>query len=433
MIARKVFMIACIGIMCFIGPASAQEGQSEKLIAVRAGHLFDSETGQSLPNQVILIQDQRVLVVGPADQVQIPSAAEVIDLSRDTVLPGLIDGHTHVYDTLSPGDRVNTSAEAWTLLALKEAQRDLEAGFTTIRDVGTHGEGYGDVDIRDAIKKGLFNGPRMQVSTRGIGASGSNYIGVRGVNITTGNQNVAGPDDARAAVREQIRYGADWIKIFPCGKYFFSETGALFVEPTLTLEEMKAIVDEAHRHHHKVAAHAIGGEGLMDAILAGVDTIEHGQALTEQEMTMMIQKGIYLDATGYRYSMPESLERDRKATGGRYSISAIQEKTFRTALAKGVKIMFGSGVDGNPYLHGSQATEFQWMVGNGMTPAKALQAATIINAAVLGWQDKIGSIEKGKYADLVGVQGDPLKDIGEMSHVNFVMKGGKLIRDDLQH
>jgi imidazolonepropionase-like amidohydrolase len=384
-----------------------------------------------LSNQVILVHGEHIVEVGPASQIQIPADTLTIDLSHETVLPGLIDGHTHVYDSLSAGNRVNTSVEAWTLLALKEAQADLRAGFTTIRDVGTHGEGYGDSDIRDAINKGLFDGPRMQVSTRGIGASGSDYIGVRGIQITGGNKNVGGPEDARQAVREQIHYGADWIKIFPAGSYSFSSSGELYVEPTLTLEEIKAMVDEAHRHRHKVAAHAFGGEGLRNAIVAGVDTIEHGQALNEEEMAMMIQKGIYWDVTGYRYSMPEIIERDRKETGGQYSIAAIHAKTFRMALTKGVKIMFGSGVDGNPYAHGSQATEFEWLVHHGMAPGEVIQAATIVNAEVLGWQDRIGSIEQGKYADLVGVSGDPLKDISELRHINFVMKGGKVIRNDL--
>jgi len=287
------------------------------------------------------------------------------------------------------------------------------------------------VAVRDAINQGLFDGPRMQVSTRGIGASGSDYIGIPGMNITGGNQNISGAAQAREAVREQIRYGADWLKIFPAGNYSFSPTGELYVEPTFTLEEVQAIVDEAHRHHRKVAAHAYGGEGLRNSVLAGVDTIEHGQALDESEMAMMVQKGLYWDVTGYRYSMPEIEERDRKATGGKYSLPAIFEKTFTMGLAKGVKIMFGSGVDGNPYAHGTQATEFEWLVRHGMSAAKAIQAGTIVDAEVLGWQDRIGSLEKGKYADLVGVSGDPLKDITELQRVKFVMKGGKVVRNDL--
>lgn len=433
MIGTKRFLSSCLGIIGFAALLYSQAPQQSQMIAVRAGRLFDSKSGQMLANQLIVIQGERISDVGSADQVRIPAGAQVVDLSQATVLPGLVDGHTHVYDTLSAGNRVNTSVEAWTLLALKEAQVDLRAGFTTIRDVGTHGEGYGDVAVRDAINKGLFDGPRMQVSTRGVGASGSDYIGIPGMLITGGNKNIAGAEDARQVVREQIRYGADWIKIFPAGNYSFGPNGELYVEPTFTLEEVQAIVDEAHRHQRKVAAHAFGGEGLRNAVLAGVDTIEHGQALDESEMAMMIQKGMYWDVTGYRYSMPEIVERDRKETGGKYSLPAIHEKSFAAGLAKGVKIMFGSGVDGNPYAHGTQVTEFDWLVRHGMSPAKVIQAATIVDAEVIGWQDRIGSVEKGKYADLVGVSGDPLKDITELGRVKFVMKGGKVFRNDLSN
>jgi imidazolonepropionase-like amidohydrolase len=427
---RKSFVGVLAGILSGALLAWPQTGQSGQPIAVRAGKLFDSKSGQMLSNQIILIQGERIASVGAADQIRIPAGAQVIDLSHATVLPGLIDAHTHIYDTLPPGNRLSTSAEAWTLLALKEAQTDLRAGFTTIRDVGTHGEGYGDVDVRDAINKGLFDGPRMQVSTRGIGASGSDYIGVRGVQVTGNHKNVSGVEEARQAVREQIRYGADWIKIFPAGGYSFSPTGELYVEPTFTLQEVQAIVDEAHRRHRKVAAHALGGEGLRNAILAGVDTVEHGPGLDDAEMALMMQKGMYLDPTAYRYSMPEITERDRKETGGKYSLTAVQEKSFRTALEKGLRIMVGSGVDGTPYAHGLQASEFEWLVRNGMSPVKVLQAATVVNAEALGWQDRIGSLEKGKYADLIAVSGDPTADISEVGRVKFVMKGGKVVRND---
>jgi imidazolonepropionase-like amidohydrolase len=431
MIRWKSILGTCLGIAIFAALLCSQTPPAAQVVAVRAGRLFDSKSGQMLANQVIVIQGERISDVGPADQIKIPAGAQVLDLSQASVMPGFVDGHTHVYDSLSAGGRVNTSIEAWTLLALKEAQVDLRAGFTAARDLGTHGEGYGDVAVRDAINKGLFDGPRMQVSTRGIGASGSDYIGIPGMNITGGNQNISGAAQAREAVREQIRYGADWLKIFPAGNYSFSPTGELYVEPTFTLEEVQAIVDEAHRHHRKVAAHAYGGDGLRNSVLAGVDTIEHGQALDESEMAMMVQKGLYWDVTGYRYSMPEIVERDRKETGGKYSLPAIFEKTFTMALGKGVKIMFGSGVDGTPYAHGTQGTEFEWLVRHGMAPAKAIQAATIVDAEVLGWQDRMGSVEKGKFADLVGVSGDPLKDITELQRVKFVMKGGKVVRNDL--
>jgi imidazolonepropionase-like amidohydrolase len=427
---RKTWL-ACTGLAILLCSA-ALHAQSTPAVAVRAGHMFDSKTGQMLSKQVVLIQGERITEVGPEDRVQIPSGAQVIDLSQATVLPGLIDGHSHIYDSLSNGGRVTTSKEAWTVMAVKEARTDLLAGFTAMRDVGTHGEGYGDVDVRNAINKGLIEGPRMQVATRGIGGSGSDYIGAPGVNLTTGQQTITGVIQAREVVRDQIRYGADLIKIFPAGNYSFSPTGQLFVEPMMTLEEVQAIVDEAHAHHKAVASHAYGGDGLRYSVLAGVDTIEHGQALDESEIQMMIQKGLYWDVTGYRYSLPEIVARDRKETGGKYDLPSIFAKTFQMGLSMGVKMMFGSGVDGDPYAHGDQYSEFEWLVKHGMAPAKSLQLATWVDAQVMGWQNDIGSLEKGKYADIVAVSGDPLADISEMGRVKFVMKSGKVHRNDLK-
>jgi imidazolonepropionase-like amidohydrolase len=414
--------------------------QGKQVVAVRAGHMFDSKSGNMLSNQVIVIEGDKISDVGPADRVQIPAGAQVIDLSQDTVLPGLIDGHTHIYSNLNPAARVSTSKEAWTILAVQDALATLHAGFTAARDVGTHGEGYGDVAVRDAINRGLIDGPRMQVATRGIGASGSDYIGDPESVITAAYVNITSPENARAVVREQIRYGADLIKVFPAGAYSFAPNGDIFVEPTMTLLELEAIVDEAHRHHRKVAAHAIGGEGLRNSVIAGVDTIEHGQLLDEEEIAMMIKKGIYYDPTGYRYSLPELEQNDRKATGGKYSLIPLFDKNARYAIKSGVKIMWGSGVDGtgndprsSGYMnHGTQAVEFAWLVNHGLTPAAAIQSATMVDAEAMGWEDKIGSLEKGKYGDVVAVSGDPLKDITELERIKFVMKGGKVIRNDFK-
>jgi imidazolonepropionase-like amidohydrolase len=425
-------------ILVVLGAATALWSQTAQVVAVRAGHLFDSKSGQMLANQVILISGDKITDVG--GNVQIPSDAQVIDLSQATVLPGLTDAHTHVYSSLHIGARVTTSKEAWTLMALKNADVTLRAGFTTVRDCGTHGEGYGDVDIRNAINRGTFEGPRMQVSTRGISSVGTDNMGAPGAILPEASIMIYSADEAREAVRNEIHYGADWIKVFPTGAYSFTPTGDLFVDPTFTLPELQAIVDEAHRHHHKVAAHAYGGEGLRNAVIAGVDSIEHGQGLDESEITMMLQKGIYFDVTGYRYTMPEIAENDRKNTGGKYSIIPIFEKNFENALHRGVKIAWGSGVDGTagdprssgPLDHGTQAVEFVWLVDHGMTPAAAIQSATMVDAEMMGWQDRIGSIEKGKYADIIAVSGDPLKDISELEHVKFVMKGGAVVKNDLK-
>jgi imidazolonepropionase-like amidohydrolase len=429
--APKLFVV--LAVMLGLAAPSllrAQAAPNAQVTAIRAGRLFDPKSGTNLTNQVVLIRGDRITDVGPADRVQVPAGAKVIDLSQATVLPGLVDGHSHIYDTLSAAQRVTTSTEAWTLLAVKEAQVDLRAGFTTMRDLSTHGEGYGDVDVRNAIDRGYIQGPRLQVSTKGIGAVVPT-IGFPGIAIPGGNQTIAGADDARRVVREQIHYGADWIKIFSAGDYSFSPTGELFVDPTFTLAEVEAIVDEAHRHHHGVACHAFGGEGLRNCVMAGVDTIEHGQDLDDAEIATMVQKGEYLEPTLYRYSMPEVLEHDKQATGGKYSLPAVQDRRFPVALAKGVKISFGSGVDGTPYAHGLQGLEFQWMVKHGMTSAQAIQSATITSSTMMGWQDKVGTVEKGKFADIIAVSGDPLQDITELQHVKFVMKGGEVIKNEM--
>ena len=430
--AAKLFLSLAVLLGLFAAPALlwSQAAQNGQVTAIRAGRLFDPKSGTNLSNQVVLISGDRITDVGPANRVQVPAGAKVIDLSQATVLPGLVDGHSHVYDSLSAAQRVTTSNEAWTLLAVKEAQVDLKAGFTTMRDLSTHGEGYGDVDIRNAINRGYVQGPRLQVSTKGIGAVVPT-IGIPGITIPGGNETIAGADDARRAVREQIHYGADWIKIFPAADYSFSPTGELWVDPTFTLAEVEAIVDEAHRHHHGVACHAFGGEGLRNCITAGVDTVEHGQDLDDAEIAMMVQKGIYLEPTLYRYSMPEIVEHDKQVTGGKYSLPGVQDRRFAVALAKGVKISFGSGVDGTPYAHGLQGLEFQWMVKHGMTPAQAIQSATLTSSTMMGWQDKVGTVEKGKFADIVAVSGDPLQDITELQHVKFVMKGGEVIKNEM--
>lgn len=425
-------------LLAILGAAALICAQNPQEVAIRAGHMFDSKTGQMLDNQVILIAGDKITEVG--GNVQIPGWAQVIDLSNATVLPGLIDAHTHMFSSLTTGARVNTSKEAWTIMALKNMEITLKAGFTAARDCGSHGEGYGDVDVRNAINHGTFVGPRLQVSTRGINSVGTDNMGAPGTILPEASIMIYNADGAREAVRNEIHYGADWIKVFPTGAYSFTPTGELFVDPTYTLPELQAIVDEAHRHHHKVAAHAYGGEGLRNSVLAGVDSIEHGQGLDDSEIAMMLQKGIYWDVTGYRYTMQEIAENDRKSTGGKYSIIPIFEKDFENGLHRGVKIAWGSGVDGTkgdprssgPLMHGEQAVEFEWLVNHGMTPAASIQSATMVDAEMMGWQDRIGSIEKGKYADIIAVSGDPLKDIRELEHVKFVMKGGAVIKNDLK-
>ena len=398
------------------------------MIAIRAGRLFDSRTGQLLVGQLILLSGDRITEVGPEAQVKIPAGIEVIDLRQATVLPGLIDAHTHMFNARKP----NGTTEASMLIAVQNVQADLRAGFTAARDMSTHGNGYADVVIRDAINRGVIDGPRYQVSTLGIvwGAKPPNPNAPDNPLASTVVRSV---DEARAAVREQIGHGADWIKLYPAGAYSFSPTGKDQYEVTYPLPVVQALIDETHRLGKKAGCHVYGGEGQRNAIVAGCDTIEHGFGLDQEQINMMAAKRLYYDPTIVRYTEPYIDDNDAKNTGGKYRIGPIFEKAAtRAAATKGIKVMMGSGADGATFAHGTQALEFEWLVKRaGLTPARAIQAGTTINAEVLGWQDQIGSIDKGKYADLVAVSGDPLADITELQRVKFVMKGGKVIKNDL--
>ena len=425
--------------LLLLGAATALHAQAPAVVAIRAGRLFDSQSGKVTENRIILVEGEKITVVGPAESVQIPAGALVIDLSKATVLPGLIDGHTHVFgfglDGIKPGgppfaSAINDTREYRTLLALANAQKDLRAGFTTLRDLMSHGGGYADVDIKKAINRGFFQGPRMQVSTMGLVATGEGILGSPEVSLPRNYETVDSPWAARQAVREQIHYGADWIKLHSTADYEFEPDGALRSDPTFTKEEVIAIVDEAHRHGKKAACHAFGGEGLRNCVDAGADTIEHAIELDEATADLMKKKGIYLELTAYHYSLSDYTIKDAKATGGKYSLEALREKSGRLAISRGVKISFGSGA--GPFPHGTQAAEFAYLVKYGMTPAQAIQSATTVAAEMMGWQDRIGSIEKGKFADIIAVAGDPLKDITELERVNFVMKGGQVIRNDLK-
>jgi len=394
-------------------------------VAVRAGKLFDSNAGRLVADQVVLIDGERIIEVGPAATVKIPTGVRVLDLSRATVLPGLIDAHTHMFNTPKPG----ITREQSTLIAVQNTQADLRAGFTTIRDMSSHGNGYADVDIRNAIDKGLIEGPRQQVSTRGIvwGVPGSP------AGDPLASAVVHDESEARAAVRDQIEHGADWIKLFPGGAYSFTPSGEAQYVTQYPLPVLQALIDETHRLGHKTACHVFGGEGLKNAIAAACDTVEHAFALDSELARQMVAKGLFYDPTLQRYLEPYMDDNDDKATGGKYRMTAIFAKAVQTANATpGMRIMVGSGADGSTYVHGAQALDLEALVKRGgLTPARALQGATIVNAEALGWKDRVGSVEKGKYADLVAVSGDPLADITELQRVQLVMKGGHVIRDEL--
>src|SRR5437867_8581624 len=394
--------------------------------AVRAGRLFDTKTGRMLTKQVVLISGERISEAGPEDRVRILAGVPVIDLSRATVLPGLIDAHTHMFNSRGP----NTTTESAMLIAVQNVQADLRAGFTAARDMSSHGNGYGDVEIRNAINQGRFDGPRFQVSTLGIVWSATPATAPANPLASTVVRPV---EEARTAVREQIGRGADWIKLYPAGNYSFTAAGDAQYVVTYPMPVLQALIDETHRLGHKAGCHVYGGEGQKNAIIAGCDTIEHAFGLNQEQANMMAQKGLYYDPTFVRYLEPYMDDNDKKNTGGKYRMIPIFEKAVTMAAAtKGMKVMIGSGADGSTYPHGTQALDFEALVKRaGMSPARAIQSGTVINAEVLGWSDRIGSIDKGKYADLIAVSGDPLSDITELQRVKFVMKGGKVVRNDM--
>jgi imidazolonepropionase-like amidohydrolase len=400
---------------------------------VRAGKLLDVRSGKLLDNQIIVIRGQRVDRIAPASE-QIPAGAKVVDLSQATILPGLIDCHTHIM--LADTDNshyeeylLKDSYQYRTILATPNVKRDLEAGFTAMRDVETEGAMYSDVDVRNAINQGLIPGPRLKVATRGISSTGGYELEgyAPQVKVPSGVQLVDGPYEARKAVREQFNYGADLIKMYGNDRYRFLPNGKILSVANFSFEEVQAIVDEARLKGLKVACHAYDGPGLHYCIDAGVASIEHGIQLDDDAIHKMLAKGTYLVPTLQVYCC--ALEKgDLAMSGGKTSRVAIHEVSFKKALAAGVKIAFGT--DAGSFPHGTQAVEFEWMTRYGMSPLDAIRSATINAADLLGWADDIGVIEPGKYADLIAVDGNVLSDIKQLEHVKFVMKGGEVIRND---
>jgi imidazolonepropionase-like amidohydrolase len=409
----------------FLAPAS-------QVVAIRAGRLFDARTGSLLSNQTVLIRGDRIADVGPS--VQIPTGARVIDLAGATVLPGMIDSHVHVY--YRDEDR---SMQNRTIQALANAQADLEAGFTTVADMDSRG-GFGTVDLRNAINSGLVQGPRMQVSGQSINQRASTpytSFAPRFVEGFTEDKNVNSPWLGRAAVREAKLHGVDWIKIYTTQDFVGDEyrvwkpDATLVNSPSLTFEEVDAIVNEAHRLGLKVACHTYGGEGQLSCLRAGVDAPNHLTDLDDESLKLLLEKKLPLVLTIDDLVALEPA--DLKATGGRNSRIRMAEQAFKKAWKAGVPIVFGSGATSREIPHGKQADQFAHLVKWGMMPAHALQVAFLPTARMLNydWDRYIGSIEKGKFADIIAVGANPLVDVTEMERVKFVMKGGVVVRDDL--
>jgi imidazolonepropionase-like amidohydrolase len=402
--------------------------QGQKVVVIHAGQLFDGKSDRLLSNQVIVVQGDRIAEVGPAASVKIPAGAQEIDLGSATVVPGLIEGHNHMFKVGDHGGGADDavplviepgtpfSAPYATLLAAKNAKLDLESGFTTARDLSSGGTA--DVDLRNAINEGLVPGPRMRVATEGLRGS---IAGPRYFHL------VDSPWEGRKQVRLQLKNGADFIKIYAAGIRANPDIG--YGAPTMTLDEEQAIADEAHRQGVRVACTAHAGIAVRQSIEAGCDSLELVTDIDAESVQKVVEKGMYM-TFGLTITKLQAQRQN-------FPMAELSKASFQRALKAGVKIAFSVNATGahgkqvGPY-HGEEGVEFKLMVEYGMTPLQAIRSATSVGAENIGWKDRVGSIEKGKLADFVGVSGDPSKDVTELERVKFVMKGGQVFRNDFK-
>ena len=425
---------------CLLGSVTPSQSNSPAvatLIVIRAGSLIDGTSDAPRKNQLIFVRGKHIEKIADASAA-IPAGAAVIDLSSATVLPGLIDSHTHIFlwgeDPAKGGYDVNILKAGIALRAARATfavRRALEQGFTTLRDVETEGAGYGDVEIKEAIAEGTIPGPRLFVVTRAISSTGGYNLEGYAPELVMpkGAQIIDGPVEARKAAREQLEHGADWIKVYMTHRSWVDKQGNLVSQPTLTVEELKAIVDEAHGWGKKVACHAYNGIGMQRALDGGCDSIEHGLEITDAQMAQMLRQGTWYCPTLSPYyddwapaDTPDG-KRDRAR-------AAVHEITFRKALQAHLKIVYGTDMGGMPWTE-PLAQEFRRLVGLGMPPMDAIQSATSRAADMLEMKGEIGVIAPGAFADIVAVKGDPLKDVTELEHVRFVMHDGSIFKNEL--
>jgi imidazolonepropionase-like amidohydrolase len=426
-------------LLSFAGVVSGQDKTpAPPLLVIRAGALIDGLSGAPRRNQLIFVRGNLIEKISD-DSSSIPPQAKVVDLSHATVLPGLIDAHTHLFlwgeDPAKGGYDVNILKAGLALRASRAtfaARRALEQGFTTIRDLETEGAGYGDIEIKEAIEEGTIPGPRIFGATRGISSTGGYNLEDYAPELTMpkGVQIIDGPVEARKAAREQLDHGADWIKVYMTHRSWVDNEGKLVSQPTLTLEELKSIVDETHGWGKKVACHAYNGPGLQRALDGGCDSIEHGLEMTDAQIEQMVKQGTWYCPTLSPYY--DDWAREDTPAGKRDRARAkVHESTFRKALSAHLKIAYGTDMGGIPWQE-SEAQEFRRMEALGMAPMDAIQSATSRAAELLDKKGELGVIAAGAYADIIAVTGDPLKDVGELEKVKFVMKNGSIYKDELQ-
>jgi len=434
---KSVGLTILLGLSVIVVRAQAPAAPSERITVVRAGVLIDGTSDSARKNQLIFVRGNRIEKVADASA-QIPAEATVIDLSSATVLPGLIDSHTHIFlwgeDPAKGGYDENILKAGIALRAARATfacRRALEQGFTTLRDLETEGAGYGDIEIKQAIEEGTIPGPRIFGATRAISTTGGyNLEGYAPeLEMPKGAQLVDGPVEARKAARQQLEHGADWIKVYMTHRSWVDQQGKLVSQPTLTLEELKAVVDETHGWGKKVACHAYNGIGLQRALDGGCDSIEHGLEITDAQIAQMAKQGTWYCPTISPYygdwapADTPGGKRDRAR-------AAVHEGSFKKALHARLKIVFGTDIGGMPWTD-SMAQEFQRMVGFGMTPMDAIRSATSRAAEMLDMKGEIGVLAPGAFADIVAVTGDPLKDVGVLEHVRFVMKDGAVFKHEI--